>query len=130
MICAMPDLVEEIVLPFEEAIQSVARGVAEAQKALDKTSIALQKEIDADSELAELGLMATWFQIPEIDFEMKITMSVHVKGGGQKGLFLAHYNASYKNRFAHEVNGTSLLKLKIRPVPAPVTLTGPAAPPS
>lgn len=128
--CDILDLVEEIVLPFEQAIQTVARGVAEAQKALDKTSIAMQKEIDADSELAELGLMATWFQLPEIDFEMKITFSIHEKGGGQRGLFLAHYNASYKNRFSHEVNGTSSLKLKIRPVPAPVTLTGPGAPPS
>ena len=124
----MADLVEEIVLPFEHAIQTVARGVAEAQKALDQTSIAMQKEIDADPELAELGLMATWFQLPEIDFEMKISFSVH-ESGGQKGLFLAHYNASYKNRFSHELTGTSSLKLKIRPVPAPVRLTGPDAPP-
>jgi hypothetical protein len=126
----VPDLVEEIVLPFEQAVETVARGVAAAQTALDRASIAMQKEIDADTELAGLGLMATWYQLPEVDFEMKITLSVHEKGGGQRGLFLAHYNASYKNRFSHDVTGTTTLKLKIRPVPAPVTLTGPPAPPS
>lgn len=126
----MPDLVEEIVLPFEQAVETVARGVAAAQTALDRASIAMQKEIDSDTELAELGLMATWYQLPEVDFEMKITLSVHEKGGGQRGLFLAHYNASYKSRFSHDVTGTTTMKLKIRPVPAPVTLTGPPAPPS
>jgi hypothetical protein len=59
------DLVEEIVVPFEQAILSVARGVAQAQKALDQNSIEIQKAIDADPELAALGLNAPWFQMPE-----------------------------------------------------------------
>ena len=119
----VPQLTEEFVVAFEHAIAAVARGVAEGQKALDQTSIAMQKEIDADAELAELGLMATWFQIPEADFEMKLAFSVQETGAGRRALYAAMVNASYKNRFAYDVSGSSALKLKIRPVPAPVTLT-------
>lgn len=124
----VPQLTEEFVVAFEEAIAAVARGVAAAQRALDQTSIAMQKEIDADEELAGLGLMATWFQLPEVDFEMKLAFSIQEKGGGTRGLYSSMVNASYKNRFAYDVNGASALKLKIRPVPPPVTLTSASAP--
>lgn len=125
----VPQLTEEFVVAFEDAIAAIARGVAAAQKSLDQTSIGMQKEIDADAELAPLGLMATWFQIPEVDFEMKLAFSIQEKGGGQRGLYSSMINASYARRFSYDVNGASALKLKIRPVPPPVTLTS-ASPPS
>lgn len=122
-----PDFIEDIVVPFQEAIASVARGVAEAQTTLDEASLEVQKRINEDPELAPLGLAATWFQIPEIELEVKISLSIHEEQVTESspGLFLAFYNASYRNSFDHEIEAASTLKMKIRPVPPPVTQTVP-----
>jgi PASTA domain-containing protein len=129
----MPDdvgLVEEIIVPFEQAILTVARGVAQAQKALDQNSIEIQKSIDADPELAALGLSAPWFQMPEIELEMKLSLSIHEQTtSSRRELGLAFHNATYRNRFQYDLSGTSSLKLKIRPVPPPTSLTVPRSVP-
>jgi len=62
--------------PLESVIAALGRGVAEAQAALDRSSLRAQEEIDGDPELSRIGAQASWFQLPRVDLELKVSMTV------------------------------------------------------
>ena len=126
--------------PMEAAIVGLAVGIARAQRELDRHSIALQREIDEDVELAELGLHATWYQMPRAELELTMTVTLEeqtssapvsatpslisaspiLAANALRAIRLTPVNAFYKNQFDYDVSATSKLTLTFVPVPPPV----------
>lgn len=130
--------------PMEAAIVGLAVGIARAQTELDRHSIQLQREIDEDPELAELGLHATWYQMPRAELELTMTITLEedtpsrdapppIRDGAVlsrasnvlaanklKAIRLTPVNAFYKNQFDYDVTASSKLSLTFVPVPPPV----------
>jgi hypothetical protein len=87
---------------------------------LDQASLNAQEKLKSDHpDLAKIGYQVSWYQMPEVSVEMK--MAVHYERKSQEDksarVFLAPYNAKYKNAFTYAVDGASTLKLRIVPVP-------------
>jgi hypothetical protein len=115
------DFSEILVVPLTQMIQNIAKSVSEAQRALDITAMEMQNTLQNNyPDLARIGYQVSWYQIPEINVELKI--AVHYERTGEEnnrkvGLFLSPYNAKYKNAFTYNAEGSSTLKLRIVPVP-------------
>ncbi|WP_457638566.1 hypothetical protein [Persephonella sp.] len=112
---------------LESVLFQLGRGIAQVQMELDRNSLATQIMIDSSPELRKTGIEATWYQIPEVDFELKVSVHVVEKTEGnikKKKLYISPFNASYKNSFNYEATGSSTLKMKIVPVPPPYRLKG------
>ena len=125
--------------PIQGVIAALGRGIAEAQIALDRGSVQAQEEIDADPTLASLGMQATWYQLPRVELELKLAMTISEEQGGGTPqpasliraaalpstvlrpvkLIAQPVSASYQNRFNYDVNAASTIKLAIVPVPPP-----------
>lgn len=135
---SLPDITlnEELFITFQELIVQIAKGVADAQRSLDEQSLDIQKRIFTDPELKELrdaGVQATWYQIPEVTANLKISISSHKESeetGERKSaiLFLSVYNATYKNSFEFDYQGTSEMNFKIVPIPPPIAATNTIVP--
>jgi hypothetical protein len=127
--------------PMEAAVVGLAVGIARAQRELDRHSIELQREIDEDPELAELGLHATWYQMPRAELELTMAITLEEETAAAPAaptgprpirpsrflaenrlhaIRLAPVNAFYKNQFDYDVSASSKLKLTFVPVPPPV----------
>ncbi len=123
--------------PMEAAVVGVAVGIARAQRELDRHSIELQREIDEDPELADLGLHATWYQMPSAQLELTMTVTLEEDTGaatatpsiggsrfladnGIRAIRMAPVNAFYKNQFDFDVSASSKLTVTFVPVPPPV----------
>jgi hypothetical protein len=120
--------------PIQGVIAALGRGIAEAQTALDRGSVRAQDEIDADPQLASFGAQATWYQLPRVELELKLAMTMSEDGGGtaptaapaiSRGLLkpvkliAQPVSASYQNRFNYDVQAASTIKLTVVPVPPP-----------
>jgi len=117
------DLEEEYFISFRDMIVEIAKGVAEAQGALDEQTLLIQEMINAKPELAALGLQATWYQIPEVTASIKVSVAIQRKETEQKtvtSIFFCPINATYKNEFDFDFQGTSEMTFKIVPVPPPI----------
>ncbi len=115
-------LEETLAKPIESVLFHLGRGIAQAQMELDRNSIATQILINNNPELRDMGLEATWYQIPEVLLELKLSVHIveEVKNSiKRKRIFIAPLNATYKNTLNYEVKGSSSIKLKIVPVPPP-----------
>jgi hypothetical protein len=114
---------------IQGVIAALGRGVADAQTALDRGSVQAQEEIDADPLLASLGTQATWYQLPRVELELKLAMTMSEEGGPprtraiSKGVFkpvkliAQPVSASYQNRFNYDAQAASMIKLTVVPVP-------------
>jgi hypothetical protein len=121
--------------PVEQLIAALGRGISEAQAALDQNSIAAQEAIDASPALSQLGLQATWYQMPKVDLQLKIALSVVSEGAGLpptplgplavpatlRGLRLVAQpvSAAFQNHFNYDTQASSQINLTVVPVPAP-----------
>ena len=127
---------DELIVPLKELLVQVAKGVAEAQHALDQQSLQFQREIYTDAELEDLldaGIEAIWYQIPEVTVSLKVSLSMHSESESDSDgiikpklpfqLRLAPYNATYKNSYDYDHQGTSEMKFKIVPIPPPTAAT-------
>ncbi|WP_457627755.1 hypothetical protein [Persephonella sp.] len=113
---------EVLATPIEKVLFNLGKGISAVQMELDRNSLATQIMIENTPELKGKGLEATWYQIPEVDFELKISMHIVEKKKGnirEKSIFISPMNASYKNSLNYEVAGSSVLRLRIVPVPPP-----------
>jgi hypothetical protein len=125
--------------PMEAAVVALGAGIARAQRELDRNSIEMQREIDEDPELAELGLHASWYQMPRAELELTMTVSLEetrpevaappvagvrplafLQANRLGAVRLTPVNAFYKNQFDYDVQASSKLKLTFVPVPPPV----------
>lgn len=132
-------------VPFPEMVVKLALGIAEGQTKLDTNSTEVAKfmadtkiEIPSIKDptktlefpLIALGFFPGYYQFQEsiIEVKMAITMatsteakvSVSAKAGW--GPFSASVNASYSRKYDYKVEGSSLLRVKLVPVPPPSIL--------
>jgi hypothetical protein len=130
------DIAEVFSAPIESVIVALGRGIAEAQRELDRSSIRFQEEIDADPALSGLGLQSTWYQFPKVDLQLKIAMSVVKSPTTQRApnrlaptllsapifatrIALQPVSAAYQNNFNYNTEASSVITLSIVPVPPP-----------
>jgi len=131
--------------PMQAVITALGVGIAQAQRELDKNSLATQREIDEDPALSELGLQATWYQMPRAELELTMAIAFEERpkqattttAAPTPGLITSaapqlsrlaqiHFqpvNALYVNQFNYNANASSKLKLSIVPVPPPAAET-------
>lgn len=125
----MPSTNQLLARPLKEVIRNVSAAIAEGQTDLDRTAIALQREIDqaiASGDL-EFDLDATWFQFSDVKTDVKIALSMtsHEETDsdgnvrGYRPVLQAYpYNPRLKNSYDFDVEATSDVSLTIVPVPA------------
>lgn len=157
-------------VPFGEMITSMGLAIAEAQYAMDETSLRLAQmmggeyevpEIDPitgevttvtkkslvkfdgeEMSLIELGFTPTFYQFTESLIEIKVSISftqsseferksstktISAMAGGFLGMGMARarttsVSARYANKFNYSAEGSSLMRTKILPTPAPAVL--------
>ena len=123
---------EVLVSPLSTILGEMGKSIAQTQRALDRNSIDTQIELSSDEVLKEYNLEATWYHIPEVDIELKMTLSMSYeqekdsKGrvrGYKRILNAAPLNASYKSINSYDVEGSSVLKAKIVSVPPSYRVT-------
>src|SRR6266404_5859281 len=122
------DLSEILVSPVAEMISKLGEAVGVAQASLDQASLNAQETLNSDHpDLAKLGYQVSWYQMPEVSIEMKMAIHYERKSEEDKSprIFLAPYNAKYKNAFTYAVDGASTLRLRIVPVPPTFAATVP-----
>jgi len=120
---------DTLVLPLPLLLTQTAQAIAEAQLALDETSMRLQQELDqlsADAgDLARFQIDATWYHIPEVEVDLKMSLSMEVReqvSSGGKKIFIPRllsipHNSRSKNLTNFEAEGVSSLKARIVSIP-------------
>jgi hypothetical protein len=117
--------------PVGDIIAEMGKGIADAQKALDKQVLENYAEIykennDALMSLRGMGYRPTWYHIPEAEANLQIslTLSGDYSSGSisAKRMYAAPVNANYKNSYDFELTASSSLRFKIVPVPEPATI--------
>lgn len=115
------DMNEILITPLATLVREIGKGVAAAQRALDAAALDSQTQLEAEHpQLQALGYQVSWYQIPEANVEMR--MALHFEKpqpGGAAKVYLAPFNAKYRNTLAFSADGSSSLKLRIVPVPPP-----------
>ena len=120
---------------LRDIISELGAGLADAQKALDMNSIAVQKEILSDPELRGYGLNATWYTIPETTFSLKMTYhfseesAESLSGTGlnesltpaksRLRMRIVPSNATINNTYKSSGDQESTVTLRFVPIPPP-----------
>lgn len=125
--------------PLPEMIKSLGIGIAEAQRALDRVSMDLAKELvttkvemgGEEYSLLALGFTPTFYQFVDTFFECKMSISmteskefgasVSVSGGFNVGFAAvsASVSASYSQKYQYSAEASSLVRTKLVTVPNP-----------
>ncbi|NIA11334.1 MAG: hypothetical protein GWP10_16810 [Nitrospiraceae bacterium] len=123
------DEIEDVLIrPLGRVLKMVGSSIAEAQRSLDENSIATQKMIDLAIENGEIDydIQAPWYHFPDTAIELKMALSMTDKKeidkkGKVRGyvpvMLAAPLNATYKNTYDYDVQGSSQLKAKIVSIP-------------
>ena len=110
---------EILISPAAKLVREISQSVAEAQRDLDSAALESQAKLaSTHPDLANAGYLVPWYQIPEVQVELK--MAVHYErktSGSPVRVWLTPYNAKYGSTQNFSAEGTSTLKLKIMPVP-------------
>ena len=117
------DTTPNIYSNLSNVITELGKGVANAQHALDRSSMDIQNEILRDDGLYGMGLQATWYVMPEVEFTMKMDYSVYeerTESGEIKPakISILPSNATYSNLFKSSKKEESSVRLRIVPIPA------------
>ena len=132
-------------VPFPEMVLKLATAIAEGQYKLDQVSCEIAKfmgsveaapvflpdlssddpEATIKTSLIGAGFQPTFYQFTDtiIEVKMAITMNrsseskVSVSAKGGFACFSASVNASYSSKYSYSVEGSSLLRTKITPLP-------------
>lgn len=106
-------------LKHAKYLAEIARGVAEAQHALDMNSIETAKKLVSEGLTHQWGITATWFRIPEVEAELKLALDLRSPSTAQDSsrLICTSGNAMYQNTYAFSVNAMSTLKARIVAIP-------------
>jgi len=105
----------------------VGRSLAEAQRELDRNSADTQIFIENDEVLSQYDLRSTWYHMPEIDLELKISLSLHEETDLDTQvsviqLFGATLDASYAKKYEYDIEGSSQINVKIVSIPPPSSM--------
>ncbi len=128
-------------VPFPEMVVQLAGAIAEGQYKMDMVSCKIAKIMgDAKKSPVQLpdvtngnetivtsligaGFQPTFYQFTDTIIEVKIDITISqetdysVDASWGCGIFGAHVNAKYSNKYSYTANGSSLLRTKITPVP-------------
>lgn len=135
----MANITRELVnAPLHEIVKNLGIGIAEAQFALDSTSIEIAKrmiatEVDIGTEtfnLLSLGFTPTFYQFVDTLIEVKMSFSmtksrefgVSTEASAQIFVASASVSASYAQKYQYSAEGSSLMRTKLVSVPAPALL--------
>lgn len=101
-------------------IAELGKGVAQAQHELDLNSMELQNKILQNDALYGMGLQASWYVMPEVEFTMKMDYAVSEEKSesGAIQIGVAPSNATYSNLFKTSKKEESSIKIRIVPIPA------------
>jgi hypothetical protein len=132
---ALANAFEVFSAPIEGVILALGKGVGEAQTELDRNSVAAQQTIDADPVLSQYGIQATWYQMPRVDLQLRLALTVAEErqtttqsapntrlatlAPGALRLIAQPVSAAYQNHFNYSADASSLITLSIVPVPSP-----------
>lgn len=125
--------------PLPEMVKSLGIGIAQAQRALDKVSMELAKELvntkvemgGEEYSLLSLGFTPTFYQYVDTFFECKMSLSmmkssefgasVSVEAGVNVGFVAvsASVSASYSQKYQYSAEASSLVRTKLVTVPNP-----------
>lgn len=143
----MPNVGQELLnVPLPEMVTKLALGIAEAQTKLDMNSTEVAKFMSTTTiglpdiadptttknfALIALGFFPGFYQFTEASIEVKMAISMTTSTDAQIGVtakagfgcFSASVNASYSSKYSYSVDGSSLLRVKLAPVPPPQLLT-------
>lgn len=138
-----PNIGRELLnVPFGDMVKQLSSAIAWGQYQMDRTSaniakLMASKEEDSGIEigddtlsLLEAGFLPTFYQFTDTIIEVKIaiTMAISKEFGASVGAkagwgpFAAQVNASYSSKYSYTVEGSSLIRTKISPVPPPEIL--------
>jgi len=134
-------------VPFPEMVANLALAIAQGQRALDEGSIQTFKElaeplaepikitgpggaVEYSGPAIGLGILPTFYQFSHAVIEVKMaismvvtrTTSIEARAGLRFRVFSASVNAKYQNTYSYKVEGSSLLRAEITPVPPPQPL--------
>ncbi|KKG15902.1 hypothetical protein EO98_10540 [Methanosarcina sp. 2.H.T.1A.6] len=118
---------EVLITPLSRLLGEIGRSVAETQRTLDLNSIKTQIKIDEEKALSEYDIQAAWYHIPEVDLELKMSLTVKLEEerdsknrvrGYRPVLNASPLNASYNSLYSYDVQGSSCIKAKIVSIPA------------
>jgi len=143
----MPNVGQELLnVPFPEMVLKLACAIAEGQYKLDMVSCQIAKfmgnkdkapvhlpdltdpndtEAEIVTSLIGAGFQPTFYQFTDTIIEVKMAISmnrtteksVSVSASGGWLCFSASVNASYSSKYSYSVEGSSLLRTKITPLP-------------
>jgi hypothetical protein len=142
----MPNVGQELLnVPFADMVFKLASAIAEGQYKLDMVSCKIAKFMGdkkaapvylpdlTDEEgkreivtsLIGAGFQPTFYQFTDTIIEVKMAISmnqtteasVSVEASAGWGPFSASVNASYSSKYSYSVEGSSLLRTKITPLP-------------
>lgn len=112
---------------IEDFLSNLAKGISDAQQAMDQNSIKTQESLDTDPVASRYGLQATWYQFPRVDFQLKLAVTVaqDQSVGANPAvpvrpvrLIAQPISASYQTHFNYDAQAASTLAISIVPVPA------------
>ena len=125
------DLITEFYLTLPEILTEIGKGIGKAQRELDIHAVAVQNSILKDKELADYGINATWYTIPEAQFNLKMEYSLTEQKTeeGEIGntpeiiparrITVLPPNMKYNELFESTRKEESTLSIKFKPVPPP-----------
>lgn len=132
-------------VPFPEMVLKLATAIAEGQYKLDQVSCEIAKFMgdktispiylpdltdpegkkEIVTSMIGAGFQPTFYQFTDTIIEVKMAISMNksteksgsVSARGGFGCFSASVNASYSSKYSYSVEGSSLIRTKITPLP-------------
>lgn len=99
-------------LPVGDILLNVAESLVKAQQTMDQASLATELRI-REQELDKFGMKASWYTIPELDFDLRLAFELDHRGE----LKTQMVDAEYQSKYGFNVQASSLLQTKIKAVP-------------
>jgi hypothetical protein len=129
---SLGDTLEVFSSSIEEFVTSLAKGISDAQQAMDQNSIKTQEVLDSDPVASRYGLQATWYQFPRVDLQLKLAVAIAQDQSAPANpsvpirptrLIAQPVSASYQTHFNYDAQAASTLSLSIVPVPPQRSVT-------
>ncbi|ETA80826.1 DUF4332 domain-containing protein [Youngiibacter fragilis] len=113
---------------IKDIMVDIGEGIAEAQHALDLSSMDIQNSILDDPELAAYGFNASWYTIPEATFTLKMEYAVTEEKSSSgtttiRRFLVSPSNARYNNYFKSQESASSTISMRFVPIPPPDRFT-------
>jgi len=123
----LANAVETFSAPIEQLVIALGAGLAQAQFALDQNSIQTQEKIDSDPLMSQYGLQATWYQMPNVQMQLKMALAITQDQNPAPGpvfrpglrLIAQPLSAAFQTHFSYDAQAATQIDLTIAPVPPP-----------